>query len=166
MYMATTPNGIIAKKDDDTSFVSDVEWRNFRRMIKSTGNMIIGRRTYEIMRGNKEFRGLEKIPVIIVSKKLQKTLNQRHHIVRSPKDAVAFLKKQGFKKALVAGGSKNNSSFLKENIIDEIYLDVEPTIIGKGIPLFQANIESRLKLIGIRKLSRNEIQLHYKVLKK
>ncbi len=42
LYMAVTPNGMIAKKNDDTSWVSEIEWKNFSSMIKKYGNMIIG----------------------------------------------------------------------------------------------------------------------------
>jgi len=57
LYMAITINGFIAKENDDTSFVSEIEWRSFRKMIKNVGNMIIGSRTYEIMRGGEESKG-------------------------------------------------------------------------------------------------------------
>jgi riboflavin biosynthesis pyrimidine reductase len=67
---------------------------------------------------------------------------------------------------LVAGGGKLNGSFMKEGLIDDIYLDVEPTILGNGIKLFgDRELEKKLRLIGMKRLSRNEIQLHYKVIK-
>lgn len=57
-----------------------------------------------------------------------------------------------------------NSSFLKERLIDEIYLDVEPIILSNGIKLFaDAEFESKLELIEIKKISKDEVQLHYKV---
>lgn len=49
LYMSITANGMIAKDDDSTSWVSPTEWKSFSSMIQKTGNMIIGRRTYEVM---------------------------------------------------------------------------------------------------------------------
>lgn len=65
---------------------------------------------------------------------------------------------------MICGGGGANSSFIKENLVDEIYLDLEPIIIGRGIRLFaDADFESQLELIEIKKISDNEVQLHYKV---
>jgi riboflavin biosynthesis pyrimidine reductase len=77
-----------------------------------------------------------------------------------------LLKERGFKTALVGGGGKLNSSFMKERLVDEIYLEVTPMIFGKGIKVFEdSNFEAKLELLGVKKLSSNEIQLHYKILK-
>jgi len=85
---------------------------------------------------------------------------------QSPKEIIKSLQKEGFKEILIAGGGKTNSGFLKEKLIDEIYLDIEPIIVENGVPLFaENNFEAKLKLIGTKKLSPNEIQLHYKVIK-
>jgi len=78
-----------------------------------------------------------------------------------------LLSQKGYKIAVVAGGGTLNASFLKEGLVDELFLDVEPVIIGKGLPLFAGKqFGKKLELLGIKKLSKNEIQLHYKVLKK
>lgn len=55
---------------------------------------------------------------------------------------------------------------MKEDLIDEIYLDVEPLVFGKGIPIFrEADFEYELELMEIKKLNKNTIQLHYRVKK-
>jgi dihydrofolate reductase len=55
---------------------------------------------------------------------------------------------------------------LAENLVDEIYLDIEPIAFGSGIPLFRdKDFECKLKLLGQKNISDNEIQLHYAVLK-
>ena len=105
LYMATTINGLIAKEDDNTSFVSDTEWESFRKMMRDMGNMIIGRRTYEIMRDAGEFKELEKIKIIVITDDPSfKVVASNHHISNSPKEALSTLEKEEFQKALVAGG--------------------------------------------------------------
>ena len=55
---------------------------------------------------------------------------------------------------------------LLENLIDELYLDVEPIVFGTGIRLFkEEDFEAKLKLVETKKLSANEMQLHYEVIK-
>lgn len=55
---------------------------------------------------------------------------------------------------------------MQENLVDELYLDIEPVIFGSGMPLFAvADFERKLQLIETKKLSVDELQLHYKVMK-
>lgn len=137
LYMAITINGYIAKENNDTSFTSDVEWESYRSTAKKIGNLVVGKRTYEISIEANSFEGLEKTKVIVVTNNTSlKTDNPNHLVVGSPREAMALLEKQGFKEALVAGGGVLNGSFMAENLVDEIYLDIEPTIFGRGIKLF------------------------------
>ncbi|MFQ6010344.1 MAG: dihydrofolate reductase family protein [Candidatus Aenigmatarchaeota archaeon] len=167
LYMATTANGMIAGEDDDTSFASDVEWESFRSMINRVGNMIIGRRTYEVMKEGGEFSGLENIKVVVLTRDTSLKSDIPNIVFKNqPKEVLKFLEEQGFKEALVAGGGKLNASFMKEGLVDEIYLDIEPTILGKGIKLFSdEDFKTNLELIETKKLSPSEIQLHYRVKK-
>lgn len=164
LYMAMSANGFIAKKDDDTSFISKEEWGAYADTVRKAGNVIIGRRTYEIFAKQPEFKQLEGAKVIILSEQNFKTLDSNHLVAKSPEEALEFVK--NFEEVIVAGGSSTNKSFLEENLIDEIYLDVEPIVFGEGIPLFApVNFKKQLELIGIKNISDNEIQLHYKVKK-
>ncbi len=164
LYLSITANGMIAREDDTTDWVSPTEWKSFSNMIQKAGNMIIGRRTYEVMCKNKEFEKLGKGKVVVVSQTLKK--DKSITVVQSPREALNLLQKQHFKTALVCGGAHVNSSFMKEKLIDEIYLDIEPIILGTGIKLFaDAGFEAKLQLMGIQKLSKDEVQLHFRVRK-
>jgi dihydrofolate reductase len=170
LYMAVTPNGMIAKEDDDTSWVTETEWESFSGIIKKNGNMIIGRRTYKVMLDNDEFNrsNLNKIKTIVLTNDASLKIHNPEFvsIARTPKEAINTLHKQGFETIMICGGGGLNASFMKENLIDEIYLDVEPIIFGKGVKLFaDADFEAKLKLIEVKNLSSDEIQLHYKVIK-
>ena len=62
-------------------------------------------------------------------------------------------------------GGKLATSFLKEGLVNEIYLNVEPIVFGKGIPIFtNENFEKNLELLQVKKFSKNEVRLHYMVL--
>lgn len=164
LYMAITANGYIAKENDDTNWVSSDEWDSYSSAVRKAGNLIVGYRTYNILTKQPEFREFKKVKIVIVSHKNFRTLNLSHLIAKTPKEALSLLK--DFKEVVVAGGGILNSSFIKENLIDEIYLDIEPIVFGKGIKLFSDNnFESRLKLLESRSINKNVIQLHYKVLK-
>lgn len=164
MYMAITPNGLIAKENDDTSWISQEEWNSYSKFLRTAGNVIIGRRTYHILTKQPEFIELKDLKIVIVSKENFKTLSPHHLVAPSPKEALKLLKE--FKEIALAGGGLLNASFMQEKLIDEIYIDIEPTLFGKGIPLFtNGEFEAKLKLLGTKKITDDEIQLHYRILK-
>ncbi len=165
LYMAITVNGFIAKEDDDASFISKEEWDSYSAMVRTAGNVILGHRTYDIITKQPEFKEFENVKVVIVSNKSFEPLGKKHSIAGSPKEALGLL--SNFENVVVAGGAILNGSFLKDDLVDEIYLDIEPIILSQGISLVNgSDFEKRLKLLGTKKIAENEIQLHYQVIKK
>ena len=164
LYMATTANGYIAKKNHETPW-SEEEWESYADMVNSVGNIIIGWDTYEIMKDDQEFQKIgNPFTVVLTHKKIESSSN--FAFVNSPSEALELLKNKGFKETLIAGGSKLNSSFFKENLIDEMYLDIEPFIFGSGINLFSdIDFDTKLKLLKTKHLSDETIQLHYSIVK-
>lgn len=164
LYMAISLNGMIAKSDDDTSWVSREEWDSYSLAVRTAGNLIVGHRTYNILTKQPEFSELKDVKLVVVAQEVFQTLAQNHLIAHSPKEALKLL--SDFEQVVVAGGGTLNASFLAENLIDEMYLDVEPIAFGRGIRLFrESDFEVRLKLLDIKKLSDDEFQLHYQILK-
>lgn len=167
LYMAVTVNGLIAKEDDSADFLTATESSSYVSTVQSAGALVIGRRTYEVLSEQPEFQEFVKSGVKIMALSHNDSLELKdpsHRIAHSPKEALDLLKDQT--EVIVAGGAKLNASFMKENLIDEIYLDIEPAIIGKGIPLFVGeNFNVELKFLGQEMLSKNEIQLHYEIVK-
>ena len=82
------------------------------------------------------------------------------------------LKEKGYKNVLVEGGPTLLGSFLKENLIDEIFLTIAPKIYGsqnlttsnlvEGILLPPKHIK-KLKLLSVKQIG-NELFLRYRVL--
>lgn len=162
--MAVSLDGYIAKENDDTSWISVEEWNCYSAAIQKAGDLVIGHRTYEILTKQPEFSELQDVKLVVVSTQKFQTLAKNHLIAASPKEALEILK--DFEEIMVAGGGELNGSFLKGDLIDEIYLDVEPIILGNGIKLFgNSEVEAELELLETKKITDSEIQLHYKVLK-
>ncbi len=164
LYMATTVNGYIAKENHETPW-SKEEWDSFSSFVKERKNIVIGRNTYDTMKEKGEFGEIGNPSVVVVTK--NEVINDSGVLTaNSPEEALNILKEKGFNEIVVAGGGRLNSSFLKEGLIDEIYIDIEPLIFGKGIKLFSDNdLTVKLELLSLKKISKNLVQLHYKVLK-
>lgn len=166
LYMAMTVNGMIASQDDDTSWTSKEDWAGFEAICHRAGNVIIGRRTYDMVK--KEGTQLEDVLTIVMThdKDLRSSSSKTLITTQPAQKVLTLVAQKGFKTALVAGGGQINSLFMKEGLIDELYVDIEPLILGSGIPLFSSNgFETRLQLLSAKKLNTHTIQLHYNVLK-
>lgn len=167
LYMATTLNGIIAKSDDSADFLTEVEAASYSAAVKDAGAVVVGSKTYEVLSAQPEFQEFldAKVTMIVVTRRDTLDLkSDMHKIAHTPEEALAMLKAHDT--VVVAGGGKMNAAFMKAGLIDEIYLDIEPAVLGSGIPLFDGvDFEISLELIGQKMLSENEIQLHYKVVK-
>ena len=163
LYMAISLNGMIAKSDDDTSWISKEEWDSYSLTVQTAGNLIVGHRTYNILTKQPEFSEFKDVKLVVVAQEDFQTLTKNHLVAHSPKEALKLL--SDFE-VVVAGGGALNASFVEENLIDEIFIDIEPIILGRGIPLFRdKDFERKLKLLDQKKIADNEIQLHYQVLK-
>ena len=164
LYMATTANGYIAKLSHDTPW-SDAEFTSYSDKVKEVGNLIIGKTTYDLMLEENAFADLDEPFVAALTSSNQSPAREKTAFVKNFKDALKVLEKQGFQTALVGGGGQADSSALESGLIEEIFIDVEPLIFGRGISLFTpSNFDLKLKLIDTKKVGESGIQLHYQVI--
>ncbi len=165
LYATQTINGYIASETDETPWTS-AAWKNYRKNAKQFKAIVIGRRTYQIMKRVNKFRKIGNPYVIVVSNFSPAESSNNLSYVKSPAEAMQLLKEMKFAKALVAGGGKLNGSFMKTKYIDEVWLDVDPVVFGTGIKLFYEDFfKAKLKLLGVKKLPPDTVQLRYKVVK-
>jgi len=165
LYIATTLNGYIATTKDDAPWSMEV-FENYYTYIKQTGNIIVGRRTYEIMKDVGEFAELgNPFTVVVTSQNIFKN-TEKTRFVPSIKQALREVEDMGFTTAVIGGGSQLNTSALKAGVIDEIEIDIEPFIFSNGIPLFESSdIQLNLRLIGTTKINANTLHVQYQVIK-
>lgn len=166
LYMATTINGVIAKNDDSTEFLTEVEAQSYVDTVLDAGAVIVGRCTYEVLSEQPEFKKFveAKVKMVVLTHGEVDLKDASHKIAKTPKDALHLLRDNT--KVIIAGGGKANAAFMSAGLIDEVYIDIEPTIVGEGINIVEGlDFETTLVLLGTKMLSENEIQLHYEVVK-
>jgi dihydrofolate reductase len=77
-------------------------------------------------------------------------------------EEVNNLKKQSGKDIIVYGGAGFVSSLIRENLIDEYYLFINPTAIGRGLEIFKdLNEKLNLKLVNTKTFSNGVVGLFY-----
>lgn len=164
--MVASINGMIADKDGNEDFLSHRNWEEFISASKDIGNFIIGRKTYEAVQSWGEgysFDNFSDLDRVIVSRQ-DNFAAHGYTIANSAESALKALQEKGHKTALVVGGSTINSLFA--NKLDEIRLNIEPIVVGEGIPLFNpADFTLPLELIESVNIGDGITQLRYQVLK-
>lgn len=163
IYMGVTPNGYIAKEDGESRWTSDENLNGFFDNCKKSGNIIMGKNTFQEALKYGYFPFANALNIVFSHEKIENKWGENVLFTdKTPEEILNFLSQKGFKSAFLAGGGKLNSSFLEKGLVDEIYLDVEPIIFGKGISLTAASVfEYEMKLQGFKKLNKDTIQLHY-----
>ena len=135
--MGMSANGYIAKENGNSEFTSKEDLQGFYEHSKSVGNIIMGKNTYIESSKYGYFPFPDALNIVVSNQDIENKWGDNVLITKeSPKNMLDILEAKNFKIAFLACGGQLNSSFLKENLIDEIYLDVEPLIFGKGIKVF------------------------------
>lgn len=79
------------------------------------------------------------IPKVVFTKTLEKSRwNNTTLATGNLADEIAKLKNQEGKDIIVYGGAGFVSSLIKEGLIDEYYIFLNPTAIGDGMPIFKS----------------------------
>jgi dihydrofolate reductase len=146
-------DGYIARSDGDVDFLSLAKKgsgppaKNYSMgpFFKTVDVAIMGRKTYEVglkLSGGKFDNYGMKCYVCSRSQ----TPGERGGVTfvnDSPKVLVDMLRKHPGKDIWHMGGGELAREFLKDDLIDELYIGVVPILIGEGIPLFPAGFPQR-----------------------
>ena len=157
LYLTLTANGGLAQTSEARPIPREI-LADFVGIASKVGNLIVGSRTYDVMRGLASRPGFPNIKLVVVSHARSES---GVATASSPKEALHFLEREGFDAGLVGGGAQLDSSFLSQGLVDEIYLNIEPSLSGGNLWPISDGFEAELRLAGTTKLSDNVIQLHY-----
>lgn len=163
--MAATIDGKIAKHATQfANWTSKADKKIFVAETKKAGVIIMGETTYDTIG-----RPLPERLNVVLSLEPAKRENipgSLEFTNKQPSELLADLAKRGYTTAILGGGATINGLFLKENLIDEIWLTIEPKIFGDGISLFKgADMDLNLKLLSVEKIDENVLQARYEIIK-
>lgn len=156
MYMTISEDGFIAGLNDETPW-SDESWESFQNFVRSCDVVLLGRRTFEIMRQQDEF--ISGPRYVVVTRNPDADTGEFEKLQIDSAEDMPKANKVG-----VIGGGDLNEQLIKLGVIDEIILDEEAVKLGQGFKLFgQHEVEPQLKLLDSERLGSRTIQRHYKV---
>lgn len=136
----------------------DEELKNYiKEITEPVDCIVLGRKLAQgfipYWASNPEFEGADKInntPKVVFTKTLGKSEWKNTVLAKGElKDEITNLKKQEGKDIIAYGGASFVSSLIRQDLIDEYHLLINPTAIGNGMPIFK-ELESTLKLRLVR----------------
>lgn len=156
--MAISRDGFIAGPDDETPW-SSAELQSFQAFIKSCDAVILGRRTYELMKAESDLVTGPRYIVATDNESL-KTDKLEKLAIESAED-LPQVDRLG-----IIGGGELNGRLAMLGVIDEIILDIEPIDLHEGVKLFGTyDIPLKLELLESNLIGEATVQRHYKVVK-
>lgn len=161
LLCAVSLDGKIARGSfDKLAWVSRENKKFFAQVTRKTGIVIVGNNTFKAI--GKPLPGRLLIVLTTKPEKEKEKLGKVEFTNNSPRKILKGLEERGFKRVFVAGGRKTNTLFLKKNLLDEIWLVVEPIILGQGIGLFEEEVKPlQLKPCEIKRLNSSIVLLKY-----
>lgn len=190
MYM--TLDGIAALTDDPDHGPEAAKefWEAvWAGPLKSVDTLLLGRKTYEMWAGfwpervddvDEHWRSFARfstrVEKIVFSRRLKSASWSNSRIVRGPiADEISRLRSLPGRNMAVGGGLRFVQSLLAQDLADDLYLAVSPSIVGRGKPLFRVKLDPHqqdviplgdpdrhdFRLLEARGLNSGIVLLHY-----
>lgn len=170
MVMVASVDGKTTRGNESNihSWTSKEDATMFASLIEKNALIVMGSKTYEASCHRMQLKP-GKLRVVLTRKPEKYT----HDAVKgsleftseNPKELVDRLSDQGYKTMLLAGGATVNAQFLKARLVNEIWLTIEPVVLGVGNGLSEGEaLDVNLQLHKVRKLNKQgSLQLQYRV---
>jgi dihydrofolate reductase len=158
---AITVDGKIARGDAEfTGWSSREDKRLFARTSREAGAVVMGRRTFETLPAPLPGR----LNIVMSHDKPAVAVDGVEYTAESPEQVIASLTLRGYESVVIGGGASVYRAFLQAQLVDELWLTVEPLTFGSGISLLgDAPLDLRLSLLSVERLGEASIHLRYSV---
>lgn len=171
LVFVTTLDGKITKWGEPlvTTWPSEKDKEYFRKKWNDSKLIVMGSTSYHSAR----LKPSSKRLLVVMTKDLYKYINQEvlgqlEFTNESPVQLVKRYTLEGIEQMVIIGGPHVATSFLKEQLIDELYLTIEPRIFGTGGNFVtEEKLDINLRLISCEKVNDNGTLItKYTILKK
>lgn len=159
----------------------DIDWHNVDEefnqfaleQLDDVDTLLFGRITYEMMAGywptqeaiDSDPQVAEKmnsLPKIVFSKTLKSADWQNTKLKKDAAKELKKLRAKSGKDMFILGSGELARSLIKDSLIDEYRLMVNPVVLGKGTPMFK-DVQDKfdLKLVRTKTFSSGNVLLYY-----
>ncbi|MQW22716.1 MULTISPECIES: dihydrofolate reductase family protein [unclassified Lactococcus] len=163
MVMVSSIDGVVSRHSEESvkAWTSEEDQRHLAVLVNHCDAVITGRKSFT--------KKIAPVPYYVFSRQQKSSpkdnQNQVFYTQEKPSQLLVRLEK-AIDNVLLLGGPEINSLFLKENLVDELILTLEPKLFGAGKHLVQEEIEQDLELVEVQQLnSQGTLLVKYKIKK-
>jgi dihydrofolate reductase len=159
---AVTADGFIGRDGNHTAdWTGKEDKKVFTRLTKEAGAIIMGSRTFNTI--GRALPGRRNI--VLTSRPDSIAVDGVETTSESAVELIERLKNEGAQAVAICGGATIYDIFLKEGLVDEIYLTYIPILFGQGVPLFKSKLDTQLELLESTQLPDGAVLSHFAVTK-
>lgn len=148
---AMSLDGYIAGPNGETDWIVMDPDLDFAALMGAFDTVLMGRRTYETVRGSVGGPGMPGMQTYVFSSTLSQKDCPGVIVSADPAVTVAGIKRSQGKDIWLFGGCLLFGSLLRLGLVDTVELSVIPTLLGSGLPLMPPMAaQPKLKLTGHR----------------
>lgn len=168
VFCGVSVDGFLARPDDGLDFLDagGQEPHGFEEFFESVDVVVIGRRTFEVVRTFGQWPYGKKAVVVLSSRPLDFSWIKDGPVEQmsgDPGEIAQQLKARGFNHAYIDGGV-TIQRFLAAGFIDRLVITRVPVLIGAGIPLFgPAPRDITLRHVATRTYDGGLVQCDYQI---
>jgi dihydrofolate reductase len=164
IIVAETSDGFIAKNSGhEATWTSKEDKKRFVEITKRAGVMVMGLNTFNtfpfplpgrlhIVYSPDENASKNNIPGVV------------EYTKDTPLDLIKKLEDRGFTEVAICGGTTIYTMFMKSGLVETIYLTIEPKLFGKGMGIFNEDLDVKMELVNKEITEGGTILLDYKVI--
>lgn len=161
--VASTLDGFIARFPGQisTDWTSKEDKEHLHKMEEEADVLLLASKSYRLAEER-----LSKFNSIVLTRKvngIEKKNDLLTFLNPEKADFKKYVEEKGYKNICVLGGRAAYNFVLENNLLDDIYLTIEPVVFGEGITIFNKEVElKRFKLESVKNLNtKGTLLLHY-----
>ena len=162
LLAAISIDGKIAQSEEQISvdWTSKEDTKFFIKKTKESGVVIMGRKTFDTIG-----KPLKDRKIVVMTRDVNdKTdLDGVSFTDKSASEIIQDLRGDGCESVVVAGGASIYELFLKEGLITDLYLTIEPVVFGGGVDFVKNISRLDLKLVDVSRLGEKAVLVHYHI---
>jgi len=165
LYAAVSLDGYLAGPGDSLTFLDEVSGAadTYPELIASVRSLVMGRRTYDVVRSLGEWPYGSLSTIVVTSRPLGEapagvTADPGHDLP----GLVRRTSTHG--RVWLVGGGRLARAFLAAGLLDEIDLTLTPHVLGGGVPLWGTDTQTHhLQLVSVGEVGSGAVRVRYRV---
>jgi dihydrofolate reductase len=160
--VAVTIDGKIARHAGHfTDWTSPEDKTFLRSLLDKSDAVVIGNNTYKTAAGP-----LSKRNCVVFTRAVRDTERRSDNLVYYNADGLTPIAAilEPYRTVALLGGTQVYSYFLERNLIDDLYLTIEPVVFGSGLDIFKCENEvtTDFHFVAVKELNeKGTVLLHY-----